>query len=293
MLHEATHCFMMILPEARALTWYLEGMAEVFGTHTVDHAGKVNFGVMPAVRSEFAYWERIEIVRREIAAGRFQSLDDVNRWAPNEFADTSTYAWSWAVCQFLNTHPKYREPFRTLGQAMLGDFEKAVADAYHADLPNIRTEWSLFVHGLEFGFDIERAAIDFRPGEPHSSPKEFDIASDRGWQSSEILVEQGQNYEVTARGQITLADDPKPWISEPQGISFLYSEGRPIGALLAAIHSRNGLNDLKRETMLDTISIGASQRFTAPVTGTLYFRVNDFWGSLSDNKGAYTVRVSQ
>ena len=32
-----------------------------------------------------------------------------------------------------------------------------------------------------------------------------------------------------------LADEPKPWVSEPQGITFDYFNGRPLGMVVAAI----------------------------------------------------------
>jgi hypothetical protein len=140
---------------------------------------------------------------------------------------------------------------------------------------------------------MERAVIDFRPGKPLVKEMEMTVDPSRGWQPSEVLVQKGIEYEITASGQITLANEPKPWISEPTGISFQYSGGRPIGMLVAAIHSRGGQDDVDRETMLDVIPIGAKQKFRAPVSGTLYFRVNDFWSKLRDNTGAYKVRIAK
>jgi hypothetical protein len=96
MLHEATHCFMMIMPDTSALTWYLEGMAEVFGTHRIDKSGKVKFGVMPDVRSEFVGLERIEMIRREVALGKFRTLDEINHWTPFDYLEGPPYAWETA-----------------------------------------------------------------------------------------------------------------------------------------------------------------------------------------------------
>ncbi|MEX2286894.1 MAG: hypothetical protein WD648_07385 [Planctomycetaceae bacterium] len=297
MLHEATHCVTMMMPDTHALTWYLEGMAELFGTHRIDESGKIHFGVMPADPNEFVGWGRIEMIRREIAAGRFRSLDDINSWFPEDFLATPPYAWSWALCEFLNTHPRYRERFRKLTRSMTGDrFLPAVRDAFAPDLPQLRTEWPLYAHSLEMGFDIERSVIDFRAGAPLSADRPqrtFAVAVDRGWQSSEIRLDAGTEYELVATGRFTLAKQPKPWESEPQGISFLYSEGRPLGMLLAAIHTRTDPNDMSPETMLDVMPVGAQLRFTAAATGTLYFRVNDFWSKLRDNEGRVEVRVTK
>ena len=109
---------------------------------------------------------------------------------------------------------------------------------------------------------------------------------------SGIAVEQGHKYEITATGDVTLAKLPKPWISQPQGISIVYSEGHPIGTLLATVRREPPANG-SEETMLKEIVVGRNATFVAATSGTLYFRINDRWGSLADNKGRYRVVVRE
>ena len=45
--------------------------------------------------------------------------------------------------------------------------------------------------------------------------------------------------------------------------------------------------------MLKLITLGKQQRFQAPVSGTLYLRLNDAWNSLSDNRGEVRVNIRQ
>ncbi len=188
------------------------------------------------------------------------------------------------------------------------EFERTRMHLDRADLPELTTEWSLFTHQLQFGFDLVRAAIDFEagkplaPGESRSAP---DVSANRGWQPSGVRVEEGQSYEITATGEVVLAKRPKPWTSQPQGISILYSEGHPIGLLLAAVRREphaektrsgepNGSRPFSRdsdETMLKEILVGRRARFVAAASGTLYLRINDHWGSLADNEGHYQVVV--
>ena len=61
------------------------------------------------------------------------------------------------------------------------------------------------------------------------------LVADRGWQSSGAMVMQGQMYRFEATGRITLADDPKPWVSEPDGVTIRYAQGHPIGRVLGVI----------------------------------------------------------
>jgi hypothetical protein len=295
-LHEFTHCFMYSLEGVEIPPWYAEGMAELFGTHEVDAAGHYHFRVMPDRLDHFEGHGRIPLVRSEIAANRWKSLEDVERIRVKEFLQTTAYAWSWAACAFLDGHPRYSRKFRQLGRHTTGgDFQPALRKLFLDSRDDLRTEWALFTHELQYGFDLSRAAIQFQPGKPlegNGASRSFEIAADRGWQSGGVLVRAGLEYEVTAAGEVTLATMPKPWISQPQGVSIMYSEGHPIGLLLAAIHREPAVEGAE-ESMLNQIVVGRATRFTAPISGTLYFRINDRWNSLADNDGHYRVTVRE
>jgi len=302
LIHEATHCFMTALPDVQAPAWYMEGMAELFGAHRFGPDGRIEFRVMPDAEEGFSGFGRVRMVRADVSAGRLLSLDEIDALVPGDFLENSNYGWSWALCKFLDAHPRYRDRFRALGRLTTGtQFAAKLGESYRADLDDLATEWTLFAANLQFGFDFERAAIDFRAGTPPANDETavpLEVKSDRGWQSSGVLVEQGREYEVSAAGQVTLAPKPVPWISEPQGVSIFYSEGRPIGQLLGAIRIESPAEAapvegarLRARSMLDVLVIGRSARFTAPVTGTLYLRVNDFWRSLADNEGTYSVEI--
>jgi hypothetical protein len=293
-LHEFTHCFMYSPDDVQIPAWYAEGMAELFGTHRIDAEGHYHFRVMPDRPDHFEGHGRIPIIRSETAAHRWKSLGEVERIAPDEFLQTPAYAWSWAACAFLDGHPRYSRKFRDLGRHTTGvEFGPALRALFAVCGDELRTEWSLFTHELQFGFDLSRAAIDFKAGKPlegEASSNSVDVAADRGWQSSGVLVQAGTEYEVSATGEVTLGTVPKPWTSQPQGISITYSEGRPIGLLLACIHREPTSAD-GEESMLNQFVIGRGTRFTAASSGTLYLRINDRWGSLADNEGHYRITI--
>ncbi len=297
MLHEATHCFMTITRQNQLLppVWYMEGMAELFGTHSVADDGTATFRTMPDDKKAYAGLGRITLVQTAVKEGRFHSLDQVFALTVNEFLSDEAYAWSWALCKFLDTHPRYRDEFRKLGDAPSRDnFLDRFQEAFRDDANNMRTEWALYAHHLEDGYEIESAAIAFKAGQSLSAvnaEKTVTLKADRGWQSSEVAVEEGKKYAVAAAGRFTLAQEPKPWISEPDGISFRYFGGRPLGQLIGCIRTETPASIPSAKSMRQIIPLGANQTFTAPQSGTLYLRLNDAWNQLSDNTGTATVRI--
>ena len=297
MIHEGTHCFMMIMPATvRPPLWYLEGMAELFGTHRVDAEGRAEFGVMPDDPHHFVGFGRIDMIARAIADGEYRSVKGMTELSANDFIARKDrpYAWSWAFCKFLDTHPRYRERFRELSHYLTSQaFYRHLQTAFTTDMAALWIEWELFAHNLCYGYDIERAAIDFVEGvslDPGGQVT-IDVNADAGWQSSVVRVEAGQTYRIEATGQTTLADDPRPWISEPQGITIEYASGKPIGRLVAAIQSETPPDAEGNGSLRKVLDVGRGTTLTPAVSGTLYFRVNDNWGSLANNNGAYSVTI--
>lgn len=293
LFHEATHCFMTVLPEQEVNVWYMEGMAEWFATHRRGEDGKLQFGIMPQSPEEVAGWGRITLVRQAFSRDDFRTIPELFELTPSEFIEPLPYAWAWGLGKFLSTHPRYAARFQLLGRtARDSRFAQRFRETFAADARDLATEWLLFVVNLQYGYDIPRAAIDFQPGTLLSSgmtARETALAADRGWQSSGVELQQGETYTVTATGRVTLADQPKPWISEPEGLSLDYFDGQPLGTLLACLRSTE---PAPTETMLRVLPIGRERTFVAPLTGTLYLRVNDAWNRLADNHGSYTITVT-
>jgi hypothetical protein len=295
MLHEATHCYMTITRQQNLLppVWYMEGMAELFGTHSVADDGTANFRVMPDNKDDFAGLGRITLVQTAVTEGRFKSLDQVFELTANDYSENEAYAWSWALCQFLDAHPRYSQAFRNLGNAPTrSHFVKQFLETYGENLDDLRTEWALFAHNLDEGYEIAPAAIAFQPGKPltpNSSETLITVKANRGWQSTGILVEPGKKYTLSTTGQFTLAQTPKAWTSEADGISFRYFGGEPLGKLMGCV--RTGTTLSTADDMRRVFPIGSNHTHIATQSGTLYLRINDDWSRLSDNAGHVTVRV--
>jgi hypothetical protein len=149
-------------------------------------------------------------------------------------------------------------------------------------------------HDLDYGFAWAREQVDLsiRDRLWNGQPLTVPIAANRGWQSIGVRLGPGMRIKLTPSGQVTLADQPKPWTSEPPGVTIRYHRGRPLGQLLATI-----VPNLPAES--ETIANLDVQPIVEPTTLEinehcwLLLRVNDFVGELADNRGAYTVRIDR
>ena len=294
MLHEATHCFMHVMPAVDCPPWYVEGMAELFGTHLRDDKGNYTFGILPDSPDRCPGWSRVSVLQDEIAAGKMPAVDQILAYKFSDYAQLPPYAWSWALCHFLNTHPRYQVPFRELAKRVMdGGFIPLASQLFQPHRLDLHDEWLLFASQIQYLHDIERSVIEFRPGVELASPGKATtatISAERGWQSTRVKLIAGKQYRVRATGRFTLAKTTKPWISEPQGISIRYFAGQPLGRLMGLIRPDPATNSTNRD-ILKLIPLGPDTTFLAPHGGTLYLRLNDAWNQLADNSGEIRVEM--
>ncbi len=180
---------------------------------------------------------------------------------------------------------------------------------YEEDLARLAEEWQVFVADIAYGYDFERTVIDFTPGAPlASNSASAAVQADRGWQNSGLMLEAGKTYKLVASGQYEIVGGPKPWISEPNGVSIRYNSGRPLGVLLATVRPaktdilNSSLNaseggDRKSHSggispFLKPIVVGLGTTIAPTESGTLYFKINDSAGELSDNSGQAKVNIT-
>jgi hypothetical protein len=118
-----------------------------------------------------------------------------------------------------------------------------------------------------------------------------EIAADRGWQSTRIALKAGDKYELRAVGRFQVANKPKPWISEANGVSIRFVHGQPVGLLLGAIRPDDFDATLNRSPLAEPLQIGAATTLAPTTTGTLYLRINDAPGELADNVGKLAITI--
>lgn len=291
MVHEATHCFMTTRGGPVLPAWYLEGTAELYATHVVDpRTGRFHFGVMPTDSRQLPGWGRLGMMRRDVRRGRVPRFELISRLWTTEHNKIETYAWSWAYCRFLASHPTYSTGFRELGKH-LGDgkFDAALERVLGSRSDVLQFEWQLAARDMVPGFDFRRAAIRFVRSAPLSPGGTMVVvAADRGWQSTGVRVEKGVNVKLVASGRFILAREPRPWISTAAGISFRYHAGLPLGRLVGVVQPDRVTSDKPPRV----VSLGSRGKLVPETSGILFLRLNDFLSELSDNTGSVTVRIT-
>jgi len=314
-LHEGTHAFMTKFLGGCGPGWYSEGMAELLATHRLEEKEtgvfssdgnatnskankrlpspfllRLTLNVMPRDRREVPMLGRIKLVRDAVAAGQALTLAEVMAIDNHKQLTNEQYAWCWAAAKFLDSHPRYRERFRTLSkQVQDPKFDDLVRREFATDWEELLAEWQAYVATLDHGYDFERMAIRFERGTPLGrARRDVLIASDQGWQSSGVWLEAGKTYRVRARGRFQIAaEDGVAWPCEPGGVTIEYHDGRPLGMLLGAIVPE----DANGATFARPLSIGLGCEIMPEVSGTLYLRVNDSAARLGDNRGTLTISI--
>lgn len=293
MLHEGVHAFAHRLLGGSGPPWYMEGIAELLGTHLWKD-GQLKLASMPPTKEEVPYWGRVKIVQDERAAGRGMSLLAIMKYDARAHLKNEPYGWCWAAAAFFDQHPLTQEKFRALRGDTRDrsiDFSKRFYEALQPHWPAINEDWELFTAEIDYGYDISRAAVVRRPAGPlPTGGVTISVAADRDWQSSGITLEAGKTYALTASGRFQVAREQVPWISEAGGVTIRYYQGRPLGLLLAAVSSEPPLSPTP---LLLPHAIGLSGEITPTTAGTLYLRVNDSPADLGDNAGEVAVTIRE
>lgn len=309
LLHEGTHGFMNTVLRSCGPPWYMEGMAELLGTHRWKD-GQLALGVIPKSRDDVPMWGRVRKIQDLFVQDQALSFDQVVGFRVSAHQHNEAYAWSWAIAAFLDHHPRYRDRFRAMSRSVEArDFNQKFRQMIADDWEHVSEEWQLFVAGIEYGYDVPRMAIDFSPGAaPEPKWNVARVDSEVGWQNSGFRLEAGTNYEIRARGRYEIArgpasrasattDDKTPvapatepiWWCEPGGVTIRYYRGLPLGMLVAAVRPEQPT--AKASPLLEPLSVGLGTVLRPKLSGTLFLRINDSAAELAENAGGLDVAI--
>jgi len=294
LLHEGTHGFMYTQLGDTGPGWYMEGMAELLGTHRWQD-GQLSLHVMPTSRQEVPMWGRIKLIRDAHRDKKTFDLPVLLALDKRRAFSTEEYAWCWALCEFLDSHPRWQKKFRELprwvshGGGERNRFNQRFRQEFHQEWAELLIEWQAFVATLDYSYDAERMVMRHRRGTAISKITEVTITADQGWQSTGWQLEAGREYELKASGRYQIANDPDdktvPWPCEPGGVTLKYHDGQPLGILLGAWRVKS------KERFSEPFAIGLAGKLKPPADAVLYLRVNDSPAKLSDNQGMLSASI--
>lgn len=300
-LHECFHGFAAACFGGLGPTWFAEGTAEMMATHR-GSGDSVVVPTIPADRDAVPYWGRFKRIAQRRREDRLPTLESVLDRQTRLYRDVEPYAWSWSAAVLLTMYPEYLRVLKQISENAdqpPAELTRSLRRALAADWPLVQARWRLLLCDFDYGFDAARHRVELRDPADAETPSAWDgrprvlkIAADRGWQSAGVIVAAGTQVQCVARGQVILDNQPRPWVSYPEGVTVRYHQGHPLGRLLAvAVPIRN---DPAAGTFpnLDVLSMGSRQSLTIQQDSWLLFRVNDSPGGLTANSGHYDVKIS-
>jgi hypothetical protein len=301
LLHEGVHSLVFHQFGDTGPTWFREGIAELLATHSGSGVD-LRINQIPVSRQASPYWGRFKRMDQQRSEGNVPRIETVLQYEANLRGDVDAYGWSWALVSMLDAYPKYRETLLQAAQHGCDtdrQFNQWLTQRLANDWPIVQARWRNLVEDFHYGFDWERQRIQISKQDPmwDGTPIEIQIEADRGWQSIGVRLNRGMTCDVVADGTVIVDDDPKPWVSGPDGVTVEYHNGQPLGRLQARIvpNIAPGGHDSGSDSLLPLVTIAVGKAATIMIDQPcwLLLRVNDAVGSLDDNQSAYRVSITR
>lgn len=269
------------------------------GTHLLTD-GRLTLGVIPSSRELVSGWGRMRMIDETLKRGEAPSMSEILAYGNQREDHVIRYAWSWAACVFFTNHPKYGPVLRDLYNNKLDysdslslKFKKRLA----AEWADVQVDWNAFVSDLDFGYDLQRSSFVSGGSADRRKLNEgvtinFPLASDRGWQATGIMLEVGKPVRISCSGNYSMkkssSQTDSNWVVEPQGVTYQFFRGNPLGCVIASVVSRDGEEQTKR---WETIRIGREANIIPETAGELFLKVNEPSKGLWDNAGSISTEI--
>jgi len=294
LLHEGAHALQIHLFGGTGPSWYAEGMAELLGVHR-GTGSQVQIGRVPNSRDAVPYWGRFKPMDAARKDGNIPTLDVVMGYPLDLKSDVESYGWSWAAVSLLTEYEAYRPIALQAGRAgsdYTAAFTRGLKQQLDPVWPIVQARWRVLAETFDYGYDWsrERVVLTIRDKLWSGTALTRTVRADLGWQSAGVRFPPGSRLTLSARGRCQLDDDPKPWISEPAGVTIHYANDRPLGQLLVAIVPNQTTED-DRLKPLRIFAVDPGCELQISQHSWLLFRINDRLDDLGNNLGGYQVTV--
>jgi hypothetical protein len=176
-------------------------------------------------------------------------------------------------------------------------FNQQFRNSLRRQWPIVQARWRMLCATMDYGFDWDRERIDLSTKDPLWDGRtiKLRVSAERGWQSSGVRFARDTRVSIDASGRCVLDENPKPWISEPPGVTVQYAGGRPLGQLLVAIlpnQAQESANGEARLAPLRVVPVGRSVELALDDYCWLLFRINDKLGDYGNNRDGYSVEIT-
>jgi hypothetical protein len=259
--HEAVHCFCNLTFGSPGPIWYAEGMAEMGQYWKPEELG-VN--IDPVVIDYLTNAEK-------------KPLDEIVKAGQITGDSWQAYAWRWALCHLLASHPAHSGKFRKLGVEMMIAKDGASFETCYGDVARqLAFEYDQFVRNFGNGYRVDLCAWDFKTkpskllGNERVSQQ---IKAAAGWQSTTLELVKGESYDYIAQGKWKIRKDGE----ELDGSGDENGNGQIVGALFTTVAGKYQLSE--------PFEMSAKGTMIAPASGHLFVRCQEDWTELSDNEG--------
>ena len=269
LMHELVHTFMHEYFGDLNPRWYSEGVAEYLALHQWSPKKGLELAQFPVSEAAYPGFGRLRQIRQILATGRAPSILDIMSFAPRDYEQVSSYAWSWAFVAFLSRSPKYRDVAEVLPYWMVANDPNALfIDAIGDRWGELEYDWADFLEQLDYEYDFDATSIGSEPLLA-SAPTEAELRKGvvvsvdptRGWLDSGVRTTEGARYKLTIAGRFKfyLESAKKTFDFEGTGATIEYVAGRPAGRVRAVVAP-----DPTGETFADVYKIGSDDESRDP-----------------------------
>ncbi|MEC9093967.1 MAG: hypothetical protein VX438_14760 [Planctomycetota bacterium] len=293
MLHEGSHVFLFSKLGAQIPPWFNEGVAELFASHRWTK-GQLETRTTIKHRDEAPYWGRTKTIKDDLFKGRQLTIPEIRSLNKVSFLQVEPYAWVWAATAFLDSHPDYREKFRSLPDAIRSktDLNQLFDQLFAGQEKRMGEQWAAYLNDLDYNVNAEMTRVWYDEAKQETESVRR-ISTQKSWQNSGISVEAGKNYWIRSKGRFVIRESliegkRTAWPCEPNGLSLEYYRGNRLGKLMVVLKPEDPNEQIDFE---QTFGIGLSQKLKFSKPGRLYFRLNESPGGLDDNSGEVLVSV--
>ena len=294
LLHEFAHVYMTCdtgldnIPPG----WFMEGSAEVFATHDTTRQPPA-FGLLPRQFAGFEGWGRISAIRRnrvdrvtdKLTLQSIPALHQVQFPQGSLARSEDRYAWWWALSWMLANHAEYVDQWKMLCHLRGADNFHQQSDQLTDQFGDrLAVDWLLFAESLSETFDCSRSLPLHREA-GSANPEQLALLAGRGWQDTGCSMQKGETITIECSGECIVEQSTAAWVSQPNGITLEYNQGRPLGEVVAVFVNGEAGWISRR------IAIGNHRILTTMQPARLWLQINDDAGMRSHNSGSYSISI--